>query len=459
MKTNIGFVSTRFCGTDGVTLETSKWAEVFEQSGYNCFYFAGELDRRPEISLLAPEAHFKSDQNEWINKHVYGKSGREPHVTEAIHAYRAILKERLHHFIRKFDIHMLIAENALSLPMHLPLGLALAETIAETQLPTIGHHHDFFWERSRYLTNGVSDYLGMAFPPNLPQIRHVVINSTTRQELAHRTGISSTLIPNVLDFENPPSVNEKRVKAFRDAVGLKADDVVVLQPTRIVQRKGIEQAIDLVKALDIPNCKLVISHEAGDEGYEYFNWLQSYAQDNNVDLRQVELSIGDPWNGHNDHKTRFNLWDVYPIADFITYPSLCEGFGNALLEAIYFKKPLLVNRYATYIRDIEPHGFDLALMDGFLGRDTIEHVRSIILSEELRQAMVSHNYNVATQHFSYGVLRQQLNTILTDCFGIQVRKLFAHNTHGGNILHLHPRPNRERIIRHSAPQQISNPMV
>ncbi len=37
MVKNIGFVSTRFAGIDGVTLESSKWADVFEKNGYNCF--------------------------------------------------------------------------------------------------------------------------------------------------------------------------------------------------------------------------------------------------------------------------------------------------------------------------------------------------------------------------------------------------------------------------------------
>ena len=45
MSKNIGFISTRFAGTDGVSLESSKWAEVFEKSGHSCFWFAGELDR------------------------------------------------------------------------------------------------------------------------------------------------------------------------------------------------------------------------------------------------------------------------------------------------------------------------------------------------------------------------------------------------------------------------------
>ena len=56
---NIGFVSTRFAGTDGVSLESSKWADLFERNGHNCYWFAGLLDRDETNCFLVPEAHFK----------------------------------------------------------------------------------------------------------------------------------------------------------------------------------------------------------------------------------------------------------------------------------------------------------------------------------------------------------------------------------------------------------------
>ncbi|MDR2048814.1 MAG: glycosyltransferase family 1 protein, partial [Treponema sp.] len=37
----IGFVSTRFKGTDGVSLETVKWRQVLEKMGCQCFFFSG----------------------------------------------------------------------------------------------------------------------------------------------------------------------------------------------------------------------------------------------------------------------------------------------------------------------------------------------------------------------------------------------------------------------------------
>ena len=54
MAKNIGFISTRFSGTDGVTMEASKCSEVLKAIGHDCFWFAGELDRDPQKSMLVP---------------------------------------------------------------------------------------------------------------------------------------------------------------------------------------------------------------------------------------------------------------------------------------------------------------------------------------------------------------------------------------------------------------------
>ena len=426
MNKNIGFVSTRFAGTDGVSLESSKWAEVFEDNGFNCFWFAGEVDREPDRSFPVPEAHFQHEQNKWINHHVFGRKKRAQPVTQTMHDMRSLLKHKLHEFIHEYKIDLLIAENALAIPMHVPLGLALTETIAETQLPTIAHHHDFYWERVRFSVNAVGDYIRMAFPPNLSNIRHVVINSEAQEQLALRTGITSAIIPNVLDFENPPKLSRRRAQIFRESIGLNLADRIILQPTRIIQRKGIEWAIDLVKGLRDDRNKLVISHEAGDEGMEYAEWLKDYACEFGVDLRLVSTKISDPLSKNG--KGVYSLWDVYPYADFITYPSIYEGFGNAFLEAIYFKKPILINRYATFVRDIEPLGFDLAVMDGFLSKKTVQDVIEILESSKRRKAMVASNYQIATRHYSYSVLRNQLTAILKSFFGDSVETLSARRS-------------------------------
>jgi glycosyltransferase involved in cell wall biosynthesis len=411
MGKNIGFVSTRFAGNDGVSLEATKWSEILKRSGHRCFWFAGDLDRDPDLSFKVPEASFLHETNKAIDVQIFGMKRRSPGTTQAIHDLRTHLKKRLYEFIERFSIDMLVAQNLLTIPMHLPLGLAMTEFIAETQIPTVAHHHDFYWERTRFSVNAVGDYLRMAFPPSLPNIEHVVINSAAQEELALRTGISSVIIPNVLDFENPPEADEKDTHSFRRRIGLKSEDFLILQPTRIVQRKGIEHAINLVHELGNQHFKLLISHEAGDEGFEYAEWLTDHARERGVDLRLIGTRVADA-------PDRPSLWELYVHADFITYPSLYEGFGNAFLEAIYFKKPLLINRYAIFVRDIEPKGFDLIVMDGYLTKKNVQKVREVLENPNLRERMTAHNYTVAARHYSYAMLRRQLDNIMANFFGV-----------------------------------------
>jgi mannosylglucosylglycerate synthase len=408
----IGFVSTRFAGTDGVSLESSKWAQVLEAEGHSCYWFAGELDRIPDRCSLVPEAHFSHERNRWINEHLLGKKRRTPQISSAIHSMRSRLKLQLHQFITRFDIDLLIPQNALSLPMQLPLGLALTEVIAETGIPTIAHHHDFAWERPRYAVFAATDYLTMAFPPRLDSVSHVVINSQAAQQLAHRTGIGARVIPNVLDFDNAPQIDHGKVERLRTMLGLTDGDTVILQPTRVVQRKGIEHAIALVRALNRPNCKLVISHASGDEGYAYADWLNRHALDQGVDLRFLEADLGDPWNPHPATPPEFTLNDIYPLADMVTFPSSCEGFGNAFLEAIYHGKPLLVNQYEIFQTDIAPLGFRLATMDGYLTSDAVKLIQAILETPLLRLQMAEENYAIARRHFSYGNLRRSLAQLM-----------------------------------------------
>jgi glycosyltransferase involved in cell wall biosynthesis len=158
-------------------------------------------------------------------------------------------------------------------------------------------------------------------------------------------------------------------------------------------------------------------------------------------------------NGNGE--CEYSLWDVYPFADFITYPSLYEGFGNAFLEAIYFKKPILINRYATFVRDIEPLGFDLAVMDGYLSRKTVQSVVEILEKPERRKQMVNYNYKVATRHYSYSVLRTRLNTILNYFFGSDVRGLSGKATfpiYEGMDIASHQTPHRH-FDSHSFPRR------
>ncbi len=414
---HIGFIATRFAGTDGVSLETAKWAKVFEEEGHLCFYMAGYLDRPPRRSLLVKEAHFKHPIIQEISQECFNNVHiRKPSVTKKIYQVKDKLKREIYKFLRDFQIDILIPENALAIPLNIPFGLAITEVIAETGIPTIAHHHDFFWERKRFLVNAIWDYINMAFPPHLPSIQHVVINSSADNQLSLRTGISATIIPNVMDFDHPPQIDVYS-SDIRKSLGLASDELLILQPTRVVKRKGIEHSIELVKRLNM-KAKLVISHASGDEGYEYEQRVREYSSMMGVNTLFVS-DIIKPYRGKtNDGKKIYTPQDIYARADLVTYPSNFEGFGNAFLEAIYFRKPIVVNNYSIYAVDIKPKGFKVIELDDYVNSEAVKLTRKVLTDSELAQEMVECNYELGRQYYSCSILRQKLKILLSNCFGM-----------------------------------------
>jgi glycosyltransferase involved in cell wall biosynthesis len=409
----VGFVSTRLKGTDGVSLETRKWVDVLTDLGHACFCFAGASDWPEDHSYVVPEAHFQHPEVRDLNAALFRSRIRSPDTARGIQQLKEHLKTHLGRFVSLFDLDLLIVENALAIPMHVPLGLALTELIVELDIPTIGHHHDFSWERARFWPNAAADYLESSFPPVLPTVRHVVINSIAAEQLARRKGANSTLIPNVMDFESPPPETDDYASDLRPALEIEPDQVLLLQPTRVVPRKGIEQTIELARRISRP-CVVVVSHASGDEGTGYEAYLRDYAK-----LMGVRVSFAAHAFGHRRGTTQdghkvYALGDAYREADLVAYPSVVEGFGNAFLEAVYYRRPILVRRYDVFRADIEPKGFEVIPFDDFITEHTIRQAEAVLDDPARSSAMVDNNYDLGREHYSYTVLERGLVSLIDE---------------------------------------------
>lgn len=420
MGKKIGFLSFRFAGTDGVSLETEKWATILEREGHECYYLSGESDISEECSVVEKILHFQHPDILKMNKKLFDHTIRLRDTTEEIHRMRIEIKQIIYDFINRFDIDLIIPENVLAIPLHIPFSLAITDFIAETGFPVIAHHHDLFWERKRFLRNCVWDYLNSACPPNLPSIMHVVINSSAQNQLAFRSGISSTIIPNIMDFASPPPPPDEYLDDLRKNIGIDKDEFLFLQPTRVVQRKGIEHAIELVSRME-RKAALVISHSSGDEGSEYLTRVKDYIKLMGIKaifaddiITSKERSLTD------DNRKIYTLGDIYNCCDLVTYPSAFEGFGNAFLEAIYYKKPIFLNNYSIYYYDIKPKGFRAIMMDDFVSDATVEKVNQVLDSKEQRQRMVEKNYFLGQKYYSFEAISLKLNHLIGSVFGYKI---------------------------------------
>ena len=408
------YVSTRLAGTDGVSLENAKLIDVLQGWGYEPYLCAGELDPDGPPGTLVPELHFRDPVAQELGRRFFEASGPDPALRADLRTRAAELRARLERVVDDVRPDLLILQNVWAVPMQLPLAEALADLVATRGIPTLSHEHDYAWERERFASPQLPGYLERFFPYHGERVVHLAINSLAAATLERLRGVRALVVPNVLDFDAPAPRPDAFAATFRDAIGVGREQRLVLQPTRVVPRKGIELAIDLLAEIDDPRNVLVITHAAGDEGMEYLHALERRAIERGVDLRCVDHLVGSARGFGADGRPRFGLWDSYPHADMVTYPSLYEGFGNALLETIWFERAALVNRYSVYAADIAPTGMRFVEIDGHVTPAAVERFARLLDDPEERAAMARHNLEVARRHFGLGTLRARLRDALRE---------------------------------------------
>jgi len=316
-------------------------------------------------------------------------------------------------------------------------------------LKIIAHHHDFFWERQKYsnpTTKFIKEILATYFPIKHERVKHVVINKIAQNELKTRRDIYSTVVPNVFDFENSKWVKDQFNANFREKIGIDENDIVFLQATRIVERKGIELAIDVVSEITnnenlktkLYNSKLYDGRKFSDKNKiylilagiidneeEYFDKLIEYAKSKNVNILHINSVIKHERELTETQKY-YSLWDSYVISDFVTYPSLLEGWGNQFIEAVIAKKPILVYEYPVFEKDIKSYGFDIVSLGNShkiknnnlveIDKNTIEKSAKecveLLINQDKRKHTTENNYTIGKNNFDYKNLQGLLKEIL-----------------------------------------------
>ena len=166
------------------------------------------------------------------------------------------------------------------------------------------------------------------------------------------------------------------------------------------------------------DCTLVFTHKAGDEGNEYLSYLKDYAELMGVTVRFDADRFGYHREETDDGPKIYSLRDAYQQADLVTYPSTVEGFGNAFLEAIYYRRPMVMSAYEIYRIDIEPKGFDVIEFVDVIDKNTIRRSRELLRNPELVRDMVDKNYELGRRYYSYDILRHKLISLMSECLGV-----------------------------------------
>jgi glycosyltransferase involved in cell wall biosynthesis len=446
----IGIFHYKVGGTDGVSLEIDKWKRVLEEMGHIVHLCAGDLGAA-EGTLIEELYHHRPDA-ERLNYNTFHELRDYPDdaaYREELLGLADVIERKVRRFVDDRGIDFLIPQNVWSVVMSPSVSIAMARVMQDLQLPTLAHYHDFYWERKGVaLTCSTAMELADKYlPPRNPLVRHVVINTLAQQELLARKGIEAGVVPNVFDFDAPAWQEDDYNHDFRARIGLREGDILVLQATRIVQRKGIELAIDFVKALGSPGRRarlqrrglynsrsfdddgrvvLVLAGYSEDPTGRYLDLLRQKTEREGVDAIFIDDLVGGARGTRNGAKV-YSLWDTYVFADLITYPSLWEGWGNQLLEALRARLPVVLFEYPVYRADIGDKGFRfVSLGSETQGWDNLGLVQvaptvvetaadqavALLVDGDLREETVEHNFQLGRQYYSLQSLRRYLAQLM-----------------------------------------------
>ncbi|MEO7428517.1 MAG: hypothetical protein ABIY48_03950 [Acidimicrobiales bacterium] len=333
----VAFISFRLGRHDGVSVVADTWRQVFADLGWSVRTVAGD----GPVDHLLPGLAMRSP---------------EPPTTAAVAGALA-------------GADLVVVENLCTIPLNLPAARVVAGVLRGRA--AILHHHDPPWQRAAH-----ADVIEL--PPTDPAWRHVTINHLTEREMRDR-GIEATTIYN--GFAIDPTAGDRR--ATRAALGMAAEERLLLHPVRAIPRKDVPAAVRLAESL----------------GATY--WLAGPAEDGyDGELADVLAAarcriVHRPPPGP--------MADAYAAADAIAFPSTWEGFGNPPIEAALHRRPVAVGPY--------PVADELRAL-GFLWFDPVDPGPLDAFLSQPDEALHDVNEALAIAHFSLDRVRADLTRLL-----------------------------------------------
>ncbi len=427
-----------------------------------------------------------------------------------------VLTEKLSKYIQSNDIKLIWLLNINSNPGNISLALATVLVSEYMGIPIINNCHDYYFEdgnkpvdiKTKKKKHGVRDFfftnsdVGEVFSPiellfpwasrswitvniNRNQEKYIIhtkghnpanvsllgtsVNSDRFQPLSKRESINTlkqvgeifqnrvisltSVLNSKTSFANEPflagfSSNKK--------FNIVKNNIVFLQPTRIIKRKRIEVNFKLIKKLFhnkylqekfINNSELkltiIISGPIADGHIDYYYLVLESFRELLTELpddfrNKVFLGFLFSAFDKEEHQRKFNkiitIPDLYAASSLILLPSETEGRGLPIVESAAAGKPIFIRRYEPedVYAEVKGEHLDESLrlnLIEFKDRIPDKLVQSIITRIFYPQdslSEVSHNKRVIQKRFNIDQLQINLDKILYQTY-LQLKSINIEN--------------------------------
>jgi glycosyltransferase involved in cell wall biosynthesis len=342
-----GILSFRLGMADGVSVAAGALANAFRDLGFSTVLIAdeGPVDRRvPGLSAS------------------YGAAPARRDLELALE-----------------DLDLVVVENLLTIPLHLPASRAVADALRGR--PAILRHADPPWQRARFAH--VTE-----LPADDPSWLHISVSRQTQRELETMRGIRSTTVP--LGLELPAGPGDRA--RTRRKLGVADGELLCIHPVRAIERKNIPAALALTEYL----------------GGTY--WLTGAAEEGYDEVTAsllAQTSARTIWASFDG----IDIDDVYAASDLVLFPSTWEGFGLPPIEAAFRRKLVVVGDYPV-AEDLRANGFAWPYQwQGPL-------IKGLLADDDRRNAVLEQNWSVAVRQFSRTAMTERLAPLLQSVAGL-----------------------------------------
>jgi mannosylglucosylglycerate synthase len=250
------------------------------------------------------------------------------------------------------DVDAIIVHNICTLHKNLALTQAL-HSLATDRLSGkkwIGWHHDPAWTAEQYARELHTGMPWSLLHTPWPGMTHVTVSEERRSQLAQLLNIPAEAIHVI-----PPGIDASQLLALTPMVEemagtLAAADALLLLPARITRRKNITYALQAlyetrkITGLDV---HLLVTGPPGphnpanqrylDELLE-LRWQLQLDRSAHFLALQLPLPLDDA-----------DMGALYRLCDLMFLPSLEEGFGMPVLEALAAGKPAVCSNLAPMV--------------------------------------------------------------------------------------------------------------